>query len=189
MICEPDRSAVDNIEIEKIAGTDDNPGVDVCGCATRLAAIGAAPAAHTTAPEPQVEEQTGGADSGSPAFASHIDRAVKLVARLRPLDAAIEAQLAVGADGCDPHVQMVLVVDIEAAVQALVRLLDQSLAAWRVQPRFPMIGGSASVVRSRTSTPLTAMPRDRRPVHESTQTHSTGEMPSSENSAQMTLFE
>ena len=28
MICEPDHAAVENIEIEKIAGADDNSGVD-----------------------------------------------------------------------------------------------------------------------------------------------------------------
>ncbi len=74
MISEPNRSTVDNIEIEQVAGTDDNAGLDVCGCAARHEASAASLAADTTAPEAQVDAQTGGADSGSPAVASHINR-------------------------------------------------------------------------------------------------------------------
>ena len=54
MICELDRSAVDNIEIEQVAGTDDNAGLDVCGCAARHEASAASLAADTTAPEAQL---------------------------------------------------------------------------------------------------------------------------------------
>jgi hypothetical protein len=68
-----------------------------------------------------------------------------------PTPQALRAQLAIGADGCDPRLRVLQVPDVEAEVVALLSLLGESIATWRVQPRFPAMAHSSSALRRRAT--------------------------------------
>jgi hypothetical protein len=67
-------------------------------------------------------------------------RELKLVASLRPLpDGGYRAQLAVGANDCDPELRVQQVDDVAGALHALGELSVAAHARWEQQKRYPAV--------------------------------------------------
>ena len=121
---------------------------DACGCAPQVATP-AAPA-DVVDPEQGDSSETRVAlatpDSNVPEPGA---RTVKLVALLRHTDAGYRAQLAAGADGCDPVLRLIEVPDVSAALAALGALVAEGEVRWRGEPRYPSATRTAPPPRPR----------------------------------------
>ena len=144
-------------------GTDthDSETVDPCGCAPKPSA-GAAP--NNPGPTLSATELP---DSGSPTPSDTVAatvRAVKLVALLQPEGAGYRAQLAAGAENCDPELRLIEVPDLQSALDALPAVLAAAEARWQAQPRYPTVPRSAATApRVRApGPPRTAAPQTNR---------------------------
>ncbi len=138
------------------ADNHDSEAVDPCGCAPRPSAA-AAPNLSTT------EQPDTGSLSPSDTVESTV-RAVKLVALLQPEGAGYRAQLAAGAENCDPELRLIEVPDLQSALDALPAVLAAAEARWQAQPRYPTAPRSpATAPRPRApGPPRTAAPQSNR---------------------------
>jgi hypothetical protein len=124
--------------------------VDPCGCATRPPATGdpdgsapvasgAEPAAEASPPPAEATEAPG--------------RTVKLVAVLRAIGTGYRAQLAAGAEDCDPELRLLEVPDLQSALAALPDVLAAAEARWQARPRYPSAPLQPANGRPRASSP------------------------------------
>ena len=110
------------------ADIHDPEAVDPCGCAPRPSA---AAAPHNAGPNLSTTEQP---DTGSSLPSDAVEstvRAVKLVALLQPQGAGYRAQLAAGAENCDPELRLIEVPDLQSALDALPAVLAAAEARWQ----------------------------------------------------------
>jgi hypothetical protein len=143
------------------ADIHDSEAVDPCGCAPRPSA---AAAPDNTGPNLSTTEQPdSGSLSPSDTVAATV-RAVKLVALLQPEGAGYRAQLAAGAENCDPELRLIEVPDLQSALDALPAVLAAAEARWQAQPRYPSAPRSpATAPRPRApGPPRTAAPQANR---------------------------
>jgi hypothetical protein len=135
--------------------------VDPCGCVPRPSA---AAAPDNAGPNLATTEQPDtGSLSPSDTVAATV-RAVKLVALLQPEGAGYRAQLAAGAENCDPELRLLKVPDLQSALDALPAVLAAAEARWQAQPRYPSAPRSpATAPRPRApGPPRTATPQTNR---------------------------
>ena len=143
------------------ADIHDSEAVDPCGCAPRPSA---AAAPDNAGPNLSTTEQPDtGSLSPSDTVAATV-RAVKLVALLQPEGAGYRAQLAAGAENCDPELRLIEVPDLQSALDALPAVLAAAEARWQAQPRYPSAPRSpATAPRPRApGPPRTAAPQTNR---------------------------
>ena len=124
---------------------------DPCGCTTR-------PDAHGGETMASAPTEPG---NGSSVQASR-GRTVKLVAVLRPSDTGFQAQLAAGADGCDPELRVVHVPDVSGALAGLREVLFTAQNRWQTQPRYPPTPRTATTPRPRPGATLSTTPAGQR---------------------------
>jgi len=139
----------------------DSEVVDPCGCAPRPSA---AAAPDNAGPNLSTTEQPDtGSLSPSDTVATSV-RAVKLVALLQPEGAGYRAQLAAGAENCDPELRLIEVPDLQSALYALPAVLTSAKTRWQAQPRSRTAPRSpATAPRPRAPTPpRTAAPQSNR---------------------------
>ena len=143
------------------ADIHDSEALDPCGCAPRPSAAAAPVDAGPNLPT--TEQPDTGSLSPSDNVAATV-RAVKLVALLQPEGAGYRAQLAAGAENCDPELRFIEVPDLRSALAALPELLAAAEARWQSQPRYPSAPRPpATAPRPCTpSPPLTAAPQGNR---------------------------
>jgi hypothetical protein len=143
------------------ADIHDSEAVDPCGCASRPYA--AAAPDNACANLPTTEQPCEGSLSPSDTVAATV-RAVKLVALLQPEGAGYRAQLAAGAENCDPELRLIEVPDLQSAIDALPAVLAAAEARWQAQPRYPSAPRSpATAPRPRApGPPRTAAPQTNR---------------------------
>jgi hypothetical protein len=120
---------------------------DPCGCTTGPDAHGG----ETMAPAPTEPGE------GSSVQAS-TNRTVKLVAVLRPSGTGFQAQLAAGADGCDPERRVVHVPDVTGALMGLREVLFTAQNRWHMQPRYPSTPRTSAPPHSRPGTTVSNPP-------------------------------
>ena len=155
---------------------------DVCGCLPMAPAgsltkppVAPLPLASLQAadpPPPPVVPQA--SEAPIPGAATLPRRALKVVLTLQPggadTGAAGRAVLAVGAEGCDPQLQLLPGADLAAALAAVPALVAAAEARWQTRPRFPLAlptptpkaparAAAASRDRSVPGTPPTPEPR------------------------------
>jgi hypothetical protein len=106
---------------------------DVCGCTTS-----SIPTDLNTTEAPSDDNTVAQPGTGAP------HRAVKLVVLLRPSGAGYLAQIAVGAEGCDPELRALSVPTLAAALDLLPDLHAQAEARWLRRPRYPSIASKSS---------------------------------------------
>jgi hypothetical protein len=138
---------------------------DVCGCTMTSIPTG------TNETEAHSEDNV--VAPGDSVVAPH--RAVKLVVFLRPSGAGYLAQIAVGAEGCDPQLRALSVPTLTAALDLLPELHAQAQARWLRRPRYPSIVPKASS-RTTRSAPVhqAAVPTQTPAAPSRTAPHSTG---------------
>jgi len=143
----PEETANDETanEIEHVELSE---SVDPCGCAPRPSAIRALDSAGSSPPLGEQPEELPATQAESDPVQSP-GRAVKLVALLRPIDGGYRAQLAAGADACDPELRVVEVPDIQSALAALPEVLVAAEARWQTQPRYPGAARPSAPARPR----------------------------------------
>src|SRR5216683_976034 len=128
---------------------------DACGCAPQVATP-ATPASFVDAEQGNSSETRVAPATPDANVPEPRDRTVKLVALLRRTEGGYRAQLAAGADGCDPVLRLIEVPDVSDALAALGALVAEGEARWRADPRYPSA--------TRTSPP----PRPRAPMRQAT---------------------
>ena len=156
------QSAPDEDELAtETADIHDSEAVDPCGCAPRPSAAAAPDNAGPNLPT--TEQSDTGSLSPSDNVAATV-RAVKLVALLQPEGAGYRAQLAAGAENCDPELRLIEVPDLQSALDALPAVLAAAEARWQAQPRYPSAPRSpATAPRPRApGPPRTAAPQNNR---------------------------
>jgi hypothetical protein len=119
-----------------------NAPSDVCGCTMTSFPTGTN--------ETEADSEDNIAAPGDGQVGPH--RAVKLVVLLRPSGAGYLAQIAVGAEGCDPELRAVSVPTLTAALDLLPELHAQAEARWLRRPRYPSIAKASS--RTARGTPV-----------------------------------
>jgi hypothetical protein len=120
----PDEQAIETMDAEE-------PITDPCGCTSKSSPqvpADAGPPAGETCQSGQGHAWTG--------------RAVKLVALVRSTDTGYQAQLAAGAEGCDPELRVVDVPDLPSALAVLPEVLAAAEARWQQRPRYPAVTGA-----------------------------------------------
>jgi hypothetical protein len=155
---------------------------EICGCAPghrdEIAPAPSAADAQTDHPEP-----TPGGEGCEAA------RDLKLVAILHPDGSGYRAQLAAGADGCDPELGMAQVPDLASALAALNELSAAAEARWRLQRRYPPAPRPAPTPRQRSSTPAASSRVDvGEPSSSPTGARSEQTMTNATESDQLSLF-
>ncbi len=128
---------------------------DACGCAPQVATP-ATPASFVDAEQGNSSETRVAPATPDSNVPEPRDRTVKLVALLRRTEDGYRAQLAAGADGCDPVLRLIDVPDVSDALAALGALVAEGEVRWRAEPRYPSA--------TRTAPP----PRPRAPMRQAT---------------------
>jgi hypothetical protein len=71
---------------------------------------------------------------------------------LQPAGAGYRAQLAAGADGCDPELRVLDVPDVPSALGALPEVLAAAEARWQAAPRYQLAPRAPAAARPRSET-------------------------------------